>query len=494
MEISKRAYIIFYIAIVALMSGYTLVSNQFFTYTLDDPYIHIQVAKNILKGTYGLNFGEFSAPSSSILWPFVLAFVSALTPIPVEYIPLLLNFVFGGLTLYGVLLFTEKTFNKPLRNSMYLILFFVLFAAGNLFGLIFNGMEHSLQLALVVWIVYFLLFKRSSSILYILLLLAPLVRYEDFAITVPLLFYLYVAGHKTKAIATFSIAIVIVSLFSLFLYMHGLGLLPTSIIIKTGAYSDSYISNIVLKFFSNLSGSLTFTVLYIAAISSYIGRICKQKLLLYVIVSMTLHAFFGGTGWLYRYENYIVIYAALMLVYLHKELIAKYVDNYRYKLVIPLIAGVIFLNPGSIVTQIATATASKNIAQQQYRMGTLVKYLNQPVAANDIGLVSLLGGNYVLDLYGLASKKAMQIRLSNDTSAMDELVKKKGIRVIMIYSRWFKKIPKKWRKVAVLKSKGILISPIGREVSFYISNKDDSESAKRIMDISKKHSLGLEAL
>ena len=50
-----------------------LFSNNFFTYTLDDPYIHLELAKNIFGGNHGINITEFSAPSSSIIFPFLLA-------------------------------------------------------------------------------------------------------------------------------------------------------------------------------------------------------------------------------------------------------------------------------------------------------------------------------------------------------------------------------------------------------------------------------------
>src|SRR6476619_2261761 len=41
-------------------------------YTLDDPYIHLALAERIALGHYGINLGEVTAPSSSILWPFLL--------------------------------------------------------------------------------------------------------------------------------------------------------------------------------------------------------------------------------------------------------------------------------------------------------------------------------------------------------------------------------------------------------------------------------------
>jgi hypothetical protein len=61
-----------------------------FTYTLDDPYIHLALAKNIWYGNYGINFVEPSAPSSSILWPFLLAPFTMSKEI-FEFIPLIIN-------------------------------------------------------------------------------------------------------------------------------------------------------------------------------------------------------------------------------------------------------------------------------------------------------------------------------------------------------------------------------------------------------------------
>src|SRR5579872_6646054 len=47
-------------------------------FSLDDPYIHLAVADHILSGGYGVNADEFSSPSSSILWPYLLALTEAL--------------------------------------------------------------------------------------------------------------------------------------------------------------------------------------------------------------------------------------------------------------------------------------------------------------------------------------------------------------------------------------------------------------------------------
>src|SRR5687768_15402526 len=44
-----------------------------FSYSLDDPYIHLALSENLLRGHYGINPMEFSAPSSSIGYPFLLS-------------------------------------------------------------------------------------------------------------------------------------------------------------------------------------------------------------------------------------------------------------------------------------------------------------------------------------------------------------------------------------------------------------------------------------
>ena len=58
------------------------------TYTLDDPYIHLALSEGIAEGHYGIHPAEPSAPSSSIVWPFLLA-PGARLPLH-ELLPLLL--------------------------------------------------------------------------------------------------------------------------------------------------------------------------------------------------------------------------------------------------------------------------------------------------------------------------------------------------------------------------------------------------------------------
>src|SRR5918998_1175737 len=58
--------------VLAIVAGMLVLPHGAIFYTLDDPYIHLALAERIALGHYGINFGEVTAPSSSILWPFLL--------------------------------------------------------------------------------------------------------------------------------------------------------------------------------------------------------------------------------------------------------------------------------------------------------------------------------------------------------------------------------------------------------------------------------------
>ena len=86
------------LAVVVLFAGILKINNGTFVYTLDDPYIHLALAEKIAQGHYGINSGEASAPSSSIVWPFLLA--PGARPAWGTYLPLALNTIFCGLAVW----------------------------------------------------------------------------------------------------------------------------------------------------------------------------------------------------------------------------------------------------------------------------------------------------------------------------------------------------------------------------------------------------------
>ncbi|MFL5332707.1 MAG: hypothetical protein ACJ8H8_05915, partial [Geminicoccaceae bacterium] len=62
------------VALAAVLAG----NGGVFAYPLSGPYIHLALAEQILHGHYGLNPGEPASPSSTILYPLLLAGLGAL--------------------------------------------------------------------------------------------------------------------------------------------------------------------------------------------------------------------------------------------------------------------------------------------------------------------------------------------------------------------------------------------------------------------------------
>ncbi|MFN3695512.1 MAG: hypothetical protein ACK4UV_10930, partial [Ignavibacterium sp.] len=61
----------FFIYLLLVGVNFFLIKNinsSFFTYTIDDPYIHLSLAENIRNFHYGINQNEYSSPSSSIIY------------------------------------------------------------------------------------------------------------------------------------------------------------------------------------------------------------------------------------------------------------------------------------------------------------------------------------------------------------------------------------------------------------------------------------------
>ena len=87
-------------------------------------------------------------------------------------------------------------------------------------------------------------------------------------------------------------------------------------------------------------------------------------------------------------------------------------------------------------------------------MGNFVdRHWQAPIAVNDLGHVAFRNPFYVLDLWGLASREALEARLRGDDPLWaDRLAVEKGVRAAMVYDHWLRDhIPANWVPVAKLK-------------------------------------------
>ncbi len=452
-------------------------------YTLDDPYIHLTLARNILAGHYGINLREYSAPSSSILWPFFLAPFGGSGLF--EYVPLVINIL--AFLAASALIFRQISKSKPVPAAAVATL--VICVALNYYGLVFTGMEHSLQILLVVVIAYCCINAAYGNFFWISIVLLPLIRYEGLAISAPVLTYLIVTNTKRKqAIAVFALTILCLVLFSVFLNKMGLGYLPSSIQAKS-VFNEggNHLTQLISKFQINFRAEIVFLLL--TAYTLFLFRQEKLKAVLWVACPTLLHLIFGGTGWYGRYEVYYYTWITLLLV---SKLPAIGLTQNIFKLSRMAVLAVVFVYASKtlIYATMTTPFASRNIFDQQEQMGVIVRdYLNAPVAVNDLGLVSFRSRQYVLDLWGLGSNEALNFRIRKEpVEWISRLMQKHNVEYAIVYESWFKKRPENWIKVATLNLPQPSITPADSWVAFYAASPEGATRLKSALLEYREHS------
>jgi len=441
-----------------------------FTYSLDDAYIHLSLGRQINQGHYGINPGEFSAPSSSILWPLLLSPFASLTGYAL--VPFFINLAAAVLILLVCGRFFSRLFRPQVRLAESAILTLLMIPAFNLIGLIFTGMEHTLQLLLALLLAEGLVRGQEGDApgwgFYAALVLGPLVRYENTFLTlIGLLWLLQRRQHVAAWILGLIVAGVMAG-FSLFLHTHGLGWLPASIHAKSitlfGGHSSLW-SNVL----TNLSQRQALVLLLglVPLLSAMITRPPCRLMIALTVSAAVAHLVLGRFGWADRYEIYILGFTLFILVYLYGPTLMK------KPLWIPTAVYALLALPFAL-NWLYTPLGCNNIYQQQYQMARFSRdYIHAPVAVNDLGCVAFHADHYVLDVWGLASPGALQLK-RRQTSAMwmDSLAQRHEVKLAMIYDHYFPLLPKQWVCIGKLFLGRRKVTADHAVVSFYAVNSE----------------------
>lgn len=484
--------LILLVIVAAELTAILILNDGHLIYALDDTYIHMALAENINLGHYGVNFNEVSAPSSSIIWPFLLAPFMSLSI--AGYVPLIINILLAIATLGVYARLVTIAICPCLDKASVMIvglIMLLLIPMTNLVGQIFLGMEHSLQTFLSALLVLGLIQEsRSGKITWWLLaaiVAGPLVRYENLALSLPALLYLGFRGHIKAALLAALIIAAALGGFSAYLLSLGLKPLPNSVIYKTGiGVTDSsfiFTPNILtarigLKtIFSRIFMPIVLLVFVFVALSSKWPR--EERLLAAAIAfSILLQYLYGQVGSYHRLEMYVWMSACLMLIYLFRSNIQRLAQRepfYRSAAVIMFFG--LLLAREYTTTLVTIPLASNNIYQQQYQMHRFTtEFFNDAVAVNDLGWVAFDNNNYVLDLMGLASYPALWHRFNtSDPAWMNDLASEHDVKIAMIYDFRFRELPANWRRLGVLHLGRFRLVPAGETVSFYALDQETAE-------------------
>lgn len=446
-----------------------------FSYIVDDAYVHLALSEEMSRGGHGVNPGELAAPSSSILWPLLLAPLAG-TPLH-PYLPLILN---GGLALASALtlrrLFASEPgmAGSPLLHDGLVTLILVL---GSLAMLVFLGMEHLLQSWLGLLILLGVSLAKIEGWtrwwLWAALALSPLVRLESLSLTVPFAILLWRMGHGRRVLAM--VAVLVAALLAHATTMRALGLpiVPSSVLVKAAlAHSDwspgAAAADLARGFLSahillRLSGLLLLVALLAPR---------HRGPALALTAACLLHFVFGLAGYAFgRYEAYLLM-AALALVALAAGPIlvslAERIGPWPALAAVALAATPFW--PQAVRNHAYLPLAAASILAQQHQMHRFATdFVRGPVAVNDLGRVSYRNDHYVLDLWGLGSEEVRQSRVPGNAGWAGPLMGKHDVAVMMIYDDWLgSEVPEDWVPIGRLRLTRTLDTGVLPEVTFYV--------------------------
>lgn len=478
-----------------------------FIYALDDPYISMGIAKNLLhSGTWGTSPVDFSSASSSIIWPFALAICFIFTAVS-PFSPYLLNLA----ALIWAALLVRRIVQRQLphlRSLTFwsLALFWISAMAAPVTTLLLTGLEHIWH-----WVAVFsavdaaalsLTTPDKSRNAKIALFWAPaltLVRYESMALVVLVAALFALHRRFGLAIRYLAAGFAPVLFFGLWSMSQGAMFFPNSLVIKAsphGAGLGGKLLIAVQRSWDSLYHHPTLSTLMIAAVLllwALMGhklklrwpeqrRVCAIHLLCFLGMSLA-HAGFASFGWLFRYEAYLLAWGSFSVLFGLLHLLESRLDRQPVSIArspwgaaqacvstfmaqqgwlwyrnLGLAACVCW---GAYTIGLRTNYASgrallatRNIYEQQYQFAEFLGryYPQESVALNDIGAASFFPSIRVVDLYGLGSTEVAKLKRKRRYTQADieAIGREKKVPVAVVYDRWFDAyggMPESWTRV-----------------------------------------------
>ena len=466
-------------------------------FTLDDPYIHLAVADQILSGGYGVNAGEFSSPSSSILWPYLLALTEALHLGASG--PLLINAGAAAATLIVILrLFAavglfDRVEDRPVAYAAAGLMILVTSAI----ALPMTGMEHSLHVWATV-VTFSGLFAAAQGrpltpSHFIALVLLPLIRFEGLALAGAAIVAFALLGRLRFAVAAAALTGVALSTYCLLMTARGLPLLPSSVLLKSKIAENAYehrslIGAIMQSAQSSLSnpyGQRLALLGFVIACGTWWlrGDRRAQIVCIAVLAAIGAHLVGGQYGWFYRYEVYAIALGVVALVWIVASVRPQLNARGWLGAKCVLLLLMAFVSSPYLEAALKTPFAARGTYEQQYQMGRFVReFYPHPVAVNDLGLVAYANPNFVLDLWGLGSEDVRKAKLAGQygPAEMAALVDHHHAGLAMVYDSWFPQgLPSSWTKAAVLHT--MPVAAAAGDVSFYRTTSGDADEIMRAL-------------
>lgn len=451
-------------------------------YPVDDIYIHMAAVKQLIRhGVWGISYVDgFSSCVSSLLYPFLIGFCYALSGVN-ESAPFILNAIASA----GAVVYAGILLQRVTRSGVFTLI--VLAAAvflTPLAAVALTGMEHTWQTLLDLFLIDMAVrtlvrdgtekaTRRSDFLLLLAACLAVMIRFEGFFIVAIVGLLLLCRRRFWLAVAVGAAAALPVVIFGVYSLRHGWDFLPNSVVVKSGLHTRDIVQETRAmaallgkpREFIDRAYTVTWPTLqkyaHMFALLTMLGAALywlvrrhrtlwtrPAVLLCIVLVTTVQHLGFASIGLAYRYEAYLVFLGVVALGLAVADIHGA-TGGAWLRREVPLSAAVWLFVVAALFAPLWTRAsksfkfipqASHNVYEQQYQMGRFVErfYNGEGVAANDIGVISYRADLRVLDTWGLADYDVSQARRRHayDQDTLRPLLKKFGVRMIVVYDSW----------------------------------------------------------
>ncbi len=509
---STRAFVAWGVGGYLVVTGVLVVASLVttggtFVYLIDDPAIHLSMARTLAEsGTWGVVPGEFQSASSAPLWTLALSLVYRVAPWGAYYAPVVLNVVASIVLI--VVLGQSQDVLRPSRRRPLDGLAVVVLVVAVLFlpALTLLGMEHVVHMALVVTIVTSLARCAHRKqpwpgwLPLVLLAAAALVRFETAflavglaAATVIVRTPVPVRSRILRAGLLLGAAGLPMVAFAAMNKLAGQGWLPNSVLAKGQVVSGSQTSSIApLQILNRLTSDPLLAFLVVVSLVIVVvgwGRMAVTVSALAFAVTSLLHVTFADVGWFERYQGYLIAFGVAVLLLAGTEagvadrLASRGRRSYRPALITMTVV-LLCATKVALTWQVPIGVA--DTYEQRYQAARFLDrfYDDQSIATGELGYISLMHEGPVTDMFGLGDFDVLELRRSHDQQVPPEewerLARDRGFDVAAIYPMTlFWGAPDSWVFVGSWAMDRSTVTAFEREFQFWATSPEMVEPLRR---------------
>jgi hypothetical protein len=187
------------------------------------------------------------------------------------------------------------------------------------------------------------------------------------------------------------------------------------------------------------------------------GKVPRRALQSVLLTGALLHLSLAATGWLYRYEAYLVGLGLVVLAMTLSSALPMAINGTRALVGRGACAVAITVALFPLVRRaqgawVDTPMAVRNIYEQHYQIGTFVRryYEGASIVANDIGALTYMANVRLTDIYGLATLPIGEAKRRGGVSPalLGRVARERHAQIAVAYPSWLPRpLPDGWVEV-----------------------------------------------